>query len=452
MGLRFRLFACCVVLGALSASVLPGFGDADALAGAVPDGPLDVSDCVRLALDRNPSVLTARENIKESSGQALTTLSSFVPSISSRANYARRIQGPQEYYIPSFDLTLLTKSVSSEDWSYSVSASQSLLDVSQFGRVLGARASLRATRHSFEASRQEVAYEVRLQFYELLKAVKLAEVSRGAQELSQDELNRAKALFDVGSVAKGDVLKAEVQLSQSMLESIAAENKVKLERSRLAKLMGLPVDAAIEVTEDLGEESSKVNPDGGVGLANSRRPGLLAARENLTAAKRSAFASKASRLPSLTGSVSYGWSDNSFPETGADHKRNYAWDIGVGLHLPIFDGFVTIANIREAKARAAIAENQLREAELQVALDVKEAMLTLAEAAERIKVSKNGLASAEEDYRLSREKYDLGSGTMLELLDAQVNLSRARSSYVDALASLREAEALFGRATGEPIS
>jgi outer membrane protein TolC len=216
--------------------------------------------------------------------------------------------------------------------------------------------------------------------------------------------------------------------------------------------MGLPVDAEIEVAEDLGEESPRVSPDGAIGLANSRRPDLLAAQENRKAARRSAFASKASRLPSLSGSVSYGWSDNSFPETGDDHKRNYAWDIGVGLQLPIFDGFMTIANIRQAKARAAIADNQLRDAELQVALEVKEALLTIAEAAERIKVSKNGLASAEEDYRLSREKYDLGSGTMLELLDAQVNLSRARSSYVDALASLREAEALFGRATGEPIS
>ncbi len=446
------MFACCFVLAALAFPVLPGPGGAGALAAALPDGPLDASDCVKLALDRNPTVLNARENIRESSGQALTALSSFVPSIQSRAAYSRRIQGPQEYYIPSFDLTLLTKSVSSEDWSYNVSASQSLLDVSQFGRVLGARASVRATRHSFEATRQAVAYEVRIQFYELLKAVKLAEVSKGAKELSEDELRRARALFDVGSVAKGDVLKAEVQLSQSTLDFIAVENRVKLERSRLAKLMGLPVDAEIEVAEDLGEESPRVSLDGAIGLANSRRPDLLAAKETLKSARRSAFAYKASRLPSLSGSVSYGWSDNSFPETGDDHRRNYAWDIGVGLQLPIFDGFMTIANIRQAKARAAIADNQLRDAELQVALEVKEALLTIAEAAERIKVSKNGLASAEEDYRLSREKYGLGSGTMLELLDAQVNLSRARSSYVDALASLREAEALFGRATGEPIS
>jgi len=451
MGPRFGLFACCLVLGALGASVLPGFGAAGAPAGQVADGPLDVSDCVRLALGRNPSVLNARENVKESSGQALTALSSFVPSISTRASYNRRIQGPQEYFIPSFDLTLLTPRVSSEDWSYSVSASQSLMDVSQFGQVLGTRASVRAMRHSFEAARQDIAYQVRLQFYELLKAVKLAEVSKGAKDLSQDELNRAQALFDVGSVAKGDVLKAEVQLSQSTLDLIAADNTVKLERSKLAKLMGLSVDTEIQITEDLGEETSSVSPGDAFALASARRPDLQAARENSTAADRSAFSSMSALLPSLTGSVTYSWSANAFPNTASDHERNYAWDIGVGLRLPIFDGSLTIANIRQAKARAAIANNQLRDAELQVALDVKQAVLTLAEATERIKVSKSGLASAEEDYRLSREKYDLGSGTMLELVDAQVNLSRARSSYVDALASLREAEALFGRATGEPI-
>lgn len=452
MGLRFFAVLCSLVMGVLAVPVVPGLWGASALAAAVPDGPLDVSECVRLALERNPSVLNARENIRESSGQELTALSSFVPRIRSGADYSHRIQGPREYFIPDFDLTLHSKSLSSEGWSYNVSASQSLLDLSQFGQVLSARASVRATRHSFETTRQAIAYQVRLQFYELLKSVKLAEVSKGAQELGQDELKRARALFEVGSVAKGDVLKAEVRLSQSMLDFIAAENRVKLERSRLAKLMGLPVDAELEISEDLGEESPRVNLDNAIGLANARRPDLLATRENLKGARRSALASKASRLPSLSGSVQYSWSDNSFPETMEDHKKNYSWDMRMGLELPIFDGFITIANIRQANARAAIADNQLRDTELQVALEVKEALLTIAEAAERIKVSKSGLASAEEDYRLSREKYELGSGTILELLDAQVNLSRARSSYVDALASLREAEALFGRATGEPIS
>jgi outer membrane protein TolC len=418
----------------------------------VLSGPLNASDCVKLALERNPSVLNARENIRESSGQELSALSAFVPSVQSGAGYSHRIQGPQEYFVPEFNLTLLSKSLRSDTWSYNVTASQSLLDVSQFSQVLSARASVRATRHSFEATRQAIAYQVKFQFYELLKSVKLAEVSKQAQELSQDELNRARALFEVGSVAKGDVLKAEVRLSQSMLDLIAAENRVKLERSRLAKFMGLPVETDIQIAEDLGGESPGVNLSGALEAANARRPDLMATRESRTGARRNALASRASRLPSLSGSVQYSWSDNSFPETMADHERNYSWNMRLGLSLPIFDGFMTIANIRQAKARAAIADNQLRDAELQVALDVKEAMLTIEEATERIKVSKSGLASAEEDYRLSREKYDLGSGTILELLDAQVSLSRARSSYVDALASLREAEALFERATGEPVS
>jgi outer membrane protein len=446
-------FVLCLLIftgSAFTAAPVLSYDSASAEA-ALSGGPLTASDCVKLALERNFSVLNAREGVKEAHGQELSAISPLVPYVESSAGVSHRIQGPREYYIPDFDLTLKTDKVTSDSYTYSIQATQSLLNVSDWARFFSARSSFRASRHSFEATRQSVAYQVKTQFYELLKAVKLAEVGRTALELSQDELRRAKALFEVGSVARGDVLKAEVRLSQSMLDLISAENRVKLERSRLAKLMGLPVDALIQVTEDLGEETPRVNVEDAVASALAQRPDLVAVRENSKGARNAAFASKAARLPSVYTSLQYSWSDNSFPETWLDHKTNYAWDIRLGVSLPIFDGLMTSANIKQATARAAVADNQLREAELQVALEVKEAILILEEAAERISVSKNGLASAEEDYRLSRERYDLGSGTMLELLDAQVSLSWARSAYVDALAGLREAEALFEKATGEPL-
>ncbi|MFH0777376.1 MAG: TolC family protein, partial [Candidatus Eisenbacteria bacterium] len=265
-----------------------------------------------------------------------------------------------------------------------------------------------------------------------------------------DELQKAQALFDVGSVAKGDVLKARVRVSQSELELIGAENRVKLERSRLAKLLGFPVDTPLEIVEDLGGEEPLVSVENAVPTALARRPDFLAAGEDYRTARSGLLAARAARLPSIYTSVQYSWSDNAFPETSEYLRKNYSWDIRLGLSLPIFS-LPTTGSIRQAAARAAMAENQLRDAELQTALEAKEALLIVEEAAKRIKASKSGLASAEEDYRLSRERYEVGSGTMLELLDAEVSLSRARSAYVESLAGLRMAEALLEKATGTPV-
>jgi outer membrane protein TolC len=418
---------------------------------ALPDGPLTVQDCVGMALDRNFSIVNAREGVRESQGAQLAAISGLAPHITSGGSFSRRIQGPQEFYVAEWDLTFETDRLSSDTYSYNIQATQNLLSVRDWANVSSAGHSVRSSRYLLQLARQTVAYQVKAQFYELLKATKLAEVSQAAMELSLDELRRANALFEVGSVAKGDVLKAKVRVSQSELELIAAENRVKLERSRLAKMMGLSVDAPVDIVEDMGAETPGVEVDNPIPVALKRRPDVLAARENLKGAKASRFASKAARLPSVYSSLQYSWSDNSFPETWDAHRKNYSWNVRLGLSLPIFDGLSIAASVKQATARAAMMDNEMRETELQAALEVKEALLVLDEATKRIAAAKSGLASAEEDYRLSRERYDVGSGTMLELLDAEVSLSRARSSYVEALASLRMAEALLEKATGQPV-
>ncbi|MCX5800704.1 MAG: TolC family protein [Candidatus Eisenbacteria bacterium] len=417
----------------------------------LPEGALTVSKCVEIAIARNFSVVSASENVNESIGAQIAAIGGLAPSVTAGAGFGRRIQGPTESYYPEYDITVLSSGSTSDSYYYTFQATQNLISVPDWARFSSASHSVRASRHSLDAAKQSAVYQVKLQFYELLKSMKLAEVSKTAMQLSRDELDRAKALYEVGSVAKSDVLKAEVRVSQSELSLIAADNKVKLERSRLAKLLGLPVDSPINIDENLGEETPQVQVEDSVRKALERRPDLLAVRENLKGAKASVLASKAGRLPTAYTSFSYNWSDNEFPRTEAARDKNYYWSVRLGISVPLFDGLATTASVRQARARAAIADNNVRDSELQTALDVKEAMLGLDQATQTIKASKTGLASAEEDYRLSRERYDVGSGTMLELLNAEVSLSQARSSYVEAVASLREAEALFEKATGQPV-
>ena len=101
-----------------------------------------------------------------------------------------------------------------------------------------------------------------------------------------------------------------------------------------------------------------------------------------------------------------------------------------------------------AEARAEQARYAYERLRLDIGVELRGAINTARQANEGLTVAKTGLESAEEDLKLSQEKYNVGSGTILELLDAQVNLQRSRQQYVVALTAARIAEAQIERARG----
>lgn len=138
----------------------------------------------------------------------------------------------------------------------------------------------------------------------------------------------------------------------------------------------------------------------------------------------------------------------SLPGT-EDKRYTTQWQGTVRLSVPIFDGLAMEGSMRSAKGALLEAEAARRQQELTVSVEVQTAWLTLREAVQRISVAKEGLASAEEDYKFSKGRYDLGAGTFLDLLTSEVGLSDAKRSYVEALADSRVAEADLERAIGE---
>jgi outer membrane protein TolC len=121
----------------------------------------------------------------------------------------------------------------------------------------------------------------------------------------------------------------------------------------------------------------------------------------------------------------------------------------VGLNFPLFDGVVgNKGEAQTAEARAEQARYAYERLRLDIGVELRGAINTARQANEGLEVAKRGLESSEEDLKLSQEKYNVGSGTILDLLDAQVNLQRSRQQYVVALTAARIAEAQIERARG----
>jgi outer membrane protein TolC len=422
----------------------------------LPDS-LTVEQAVAMAIERNYDVQVAAANLLAAQGRVWQSYRGFLPSIDASASLSH-----QEGRTPGgVDETgrLRVGKYSTDNQQVGIGLSQMIFSWANIQSVKGARAGERAGRGLSGAQKLDVALAVRVQFYELLKAMRLAEVRDEAVSLAEDQLRRAETLFELGSVARNDVLQARVNLQQARLDQIAARNRVELERGRLNQLLSLPVNTPLRISRTIDTRPrAAIDSTAVVAEALDRRPDLAAARERVKAAEASLGAARASHYPELFGNLDYG--KTYYPGQGAAYdpntgelittfdNDNYGWSARGGVRLNVFDGLLAEGQVKSARGNLNAERARLDQSELAATLEVKESILGVREATQSIAAATEGVSLAEENLKLAEERYNVGSGTILELDEAQVSLIEARSALVDAWAALFAAEAQLDRARG----
>jgi outer membrane protein TolC len=359
-----------------------------------------------------------------------------------------------------------------EDESYSSSrptlnGSWAALNLSAIKGVSAARSGLKASRFSRQATRNDVALRTRRQFYEVVKAVRLAQVADGALRLARDDERRVRALFEVGSVSKSDLLRAEVSTSRSELDSLTAHQAEVNNRILLGLILGLRESEIGEVDTLLAVEPMTIDEASLVAEGVRNRPDLKAAETEVVAARASRTAARYARLPYITvaGSATFNTKSNSqFQQPARDtngveiadtrettetaSKTDRGLRGQVALTMDLFDGLGMDARNAAADARLARAQENRDALRRNMESEVHQAVLAHREAVGRDRVARRTLESAIENLKLTQEKYNVGSATILDLIDAQVQLQRAQSDGVSALADIRQAEAHIDRVRG----
>jgi outer membrane protein TolC len=165
----------------------------------------------------------------------------------------------------------------------------------------------------------------------------------------------------------------------------------------------------------------------------------------MNASRASVRAAKSERYPSLSlnGSTNYfNFELNSFDD------QHIEWQYGISMNFTVFDGLLTKGSIRRAEAQLLKARRGAEAQERDVILAVRQAWLDLEIARRSIDVGERAVRSSEEDQRLAGERYRLGEGTILDVIDAQVNLTRSRTDLVSARFDARVAQSRLRSAVG----
>jgi outer membrane protein len=441
-----------VVMLLLAVLVLPAAASA---------APLTADEAVRIALEKSPSVLQADASVLSARSGLWSAYSRVLPNVGADAvrdgSFTREASGRQAFG----SLTFPSSSFDSERFtgSYGLSGQWSVFDPSAIAGLSSARAGMKGANLGHRATRADVRLETKRRFYSVVKAMHLAGVSNQALKLSRDDERRVRALFEVGSVSKSDVLKAQVRTAQSQLDSLLADHSVVTQRISLAQQLGLAegemgdVDTSLTAPPPITDVSTVLDE------ARHQRPDLLAAEANVRAAELALRSAHWARLPSLSLQGSYTPKSRSSSKLFGSSARDTATTAAsetkgiysgrVAVNLNIFDGFATDARVASARSQL-VRSRETRDALVRnLEGEVRQTLLGYQEAREREALARTTVESARENLNLVQQKYNVGSATILELIDSQVQLQQAQSDLVSALADIRVAEAAVDRVRGK---
>ncbi len=450
-----------------------------ASAGSLFPEPLGLQDCLELGLRNSKALRGAELRLRGQEAAWLEARDARLPSLALAAQYSRLSPlAAGTITLPDPIGTIRLYPAIEDTVALGLTLRQTLWSGL---RIRSAIAQARATREeaaqNYQQQRQELAYQVTSTFWELAKAGEALQVIAENIARVNAHLKDIQDFYDRGLVTYNEVLQARMQLAQVTLRQLEAGNTRALLQARLAILIGLPADAAIEPQYSLPEEGAAdgatpeasapeagastgsgpggalkagPSPDAGQGLAAlERRPEVGAARQRLAAAQAAATAARAGWYPSVfvTGGYQYALPNpRTFPPAA---EFTGTWDLGIGASLDVGRWPAVAHRSEQALAQAGQAREALGQLEDSILLEVFQARLTLNKNTQRIGVARQLVAQSEENRKIVYEKHRNGLALASELLDADSARLEADLELSQARIDLEIARAALARALGQ---
>lgn len=315
------------------------------------------------------------------------------------------------------------------------------------GTIKQAKANYQYNQVGVQRTYNEMRSTVTDGYFTMLQADNMQKLSAESVARLEDHLKNVQAQYDVGVVAKVDVLRSQVELANAKQTLIQAENSYQVAEANMNKIVGLPMDTNLKLDNLLVYNAYDQNMDDCLAYAAEHRPELMQAQYNVDAAKGVLMVARSGHMPQVAASASQSWSDTNWP---GDEKGN--WGVGVNVSMNVFDTGVTLSKIHGAEADLKKAEETYRNTVDSVNLDVRSNYLGLREAEKRISTTKLAVEQADEDYRIAQLRYMSGVGTNTDVLDAQVALTQAKTNYTQALYDYNTSKTALETSIGVPMT
>jgi outer membrane protein TolC len=307
-----------------------------------------------------------------------------------------------------------------------------------------------AQKQDYTKDEHDLIYNIKNAYWILYKSNRLKTVVDENVNQIKAHLEDVNNMFNQGLATKNDVLKVEVQLGDVQIKQIDANNNVRLSMISLDNVMGLPLSTQIEPVEKINSKIETLNTlDIYLDKAYQYRPELIGMDFRIKAGESGVTLAKSGWWPQLflVGDyLSARPNQRIFPTT--DNFTD-TWDVSLSVSWDLWNWGVTGHQTDQAQTQVEQAKDSYKIAKDNITLEVTQTYLNILQSKEKMIVADNNVSQAEENYRVTDEKFKNGLTLNSELLDAEVALLTAKTNFVQSQVDYELAKAQLEKSSGE---
>jgi outer membrane protein TolC len=481
-------FAAAMIAASLVARAGTGEGSTSRGSGTsssrkVPTFTLD--QAILTALQRNPTLLIAEQEIKRTKGVIIQIRAQALPNITPsgsfewidpnlRANIfqstttsgttttggaASLVESPpsqvgavQALASPTPRPTATNTQLSDVTYNVRVTGTQLVFNGTTWPSIRGTFFQRDSAYFAFRNTLDQLLATVKTQFYQVVVNRELIKVQEQSVHLLETQLKDQQNRFEAGTVPRFNVLQAEVALYNQLPLLITAQNNYRISKLTLAKTLGLDFEPRrgenppLEVVGEMPYVPRTIELADAIELGKQRRPFLKQARANVLNQVEQVHAAWGQYLPTINTTGGGEWVSSS--TNSSWHDISKGWIAQVTGSVPIWDSGAIYGQVKQQRALLSEVKITYDDDVRQVELEVQTAYSNLQQNIELIKSQEKNVELADEALRLAKARLDAGAGVQLDVLNAQVQLLTAQTTQLQALFGYNSSLAEFDRATG----
>jgi outer membrane protein len=442
----FRKFAVAVVV----VLALP-------LAAVAQRRPLSLEEALAAGIVRSPGLHASRLELEAASARSREIAAGRLPLVKLGGGYTRLSEVPDfQVTLPISPNPIVVSQSYFDNFNLRLGIQQPLFTGFRLQAGEGSARLLEAAAgQDLEKSRAELAFAVKSAYWGLARAREFETVIDENVRQVGEHLKDVRAFFDQGLATRNDVLRTELELSNAEILKIDARNAAEIALTALASLIGLPPGSDVDLTTTVESRASRLPPEAGEGGADpieralANRPEIKSAELRIKASQMGVKAARSGFFPQVYLSGNYYYLRPNPRILPSLDRFKGTWDLGVSVSFDVWNWGQTKLQAEQAEARLGQAREARKALEDQAVLEVTQCRLSLARAGEKVRVAGQAVGQAEENLRVTKERFKQGVALSSDVLDAEMALLRAKLGRTQAEIDRVLAQARLEKALGD---
>lgn len=418
------------------------------------NGKLTLEQSLEIGLKNSKNLKISQSKVIGANAKVKEAGSLMLPKFSLNASYSRLSEvDPFQVVVPFSPVPIKIQDAILNNYNLGLTVQQPLFTGFRLNSLKNA-AELNSTAQEIEHTKEinEEAFKIQTAYWNFYKLQKVLNLINENLSTLEQHLNDTKNFLDNGLVTKNDYLKIEVQYSNLKLKKIDAENNVNLARVNFNRTIGIDLSEQTEIS--VNESNISLNEFRYEALLNDafeNREELKSLNYRIKAGEENVTAANANWFPSIYLFGHFYYNRPNQRVLPLKDEFNDTWDVGVSLKWDLWDWGNTSSKAVQAEQQLLQTQTALQQLKEGIETEVYHNYLKLISENKKVEVSRLAVNSAEENYRITKEKYSQQLATSTDLIDAETDLLNALTQLTTSLVDFELAKVRLEKSVGRKI-